>query len=87
MHHTSYVEALSRRLATTHLSTLARMRVKEKQVLIDKDPTENSDPLQGLTEHKLVTKANEALAEMTLEWQAAPVNPEWSAQRSFKTEE
>jgi len=62
------------------------MWVKEKQVLIDKDPTANSDPLQGLTEHKLVTKANEALAEMTLEWQAAPANPEWSVRRSFEME-
>jgi len=46
----------------THLSTLARMQVKEKQLLVDKDPTVNSNPIQGLTEHELVAK------EEALKW-------------------
>ena len=64
-YHPSYAEALSCHLPMTHLSTLARTWVKEKQVLIDKNPTANSDPIQGLTECELVTKANEALTAMT----------------------
>ena len=57
-HHASYVEALNHHLPPIHLSTLARKRVKEKQVLVDKEPTANTDPLQDLTKCKLVAKAN-----------------------------
>jgi len=34
----TYVEALSRKLPALHLSTLTWTRIKERQVLIDKDP-------------------------------------------------
>jgi len=37
MTHIMYADAVGSCLPTTHLSTLARMRVKEKQVLVNKD--------------------------------------------------
>jgi len=42
---------------------LSRSQVKERQVLIDRDPTDISH-LQDLTKHELVAKANKALARM-----------------------
>jgi len=69
------MEALSYCLPPTHLSTLARTSVKEKQVLVDKEPTVSSDPLQDLTECKLVTKTNEALTVMTTQVAGHPSNP------------
>jgi len=69
------MEALSYCLPPTHLSTLARTRVKEKQLLVDKEPTASSDPLQDLTKCKLVNKANEALMVMTTRVAGLPSDP------------
>jgi len=56
----TYAEALNRQLPATHLSMLTRMQIKEKQVLIDKDLSAETNQLSDLTEFKLVAKANEA---------------------------
>ena len=58
----TYVDVLNIHLPSTHQSPLARSWIKNRQVLIDWDASEGSNHLQGLTEHKLVTKANEAIA-------------------------
>src|SRR5882724_9990038 len=51
---TTYVEALSRKLPASHLSTLMQTRVKERQVLIDKDPATATNHLAKITKHELV---------------------------------
>jgi len=56
--HTTYVDVLNSHLPSTHQSTLTRSRIKNRQVLIDRDASEGCNLLQGLTECELVTKAN-----------------------------
>jgi len=60
----TYADALNSRLPTTHLSTLSRTGVREKQVLVDKDLAAETSQLQDLSEQELVAKANEALESM-----------------------
>jgi len=52
----TYADALNRWLPAAHLSTLVRGQVKDRQVLIDKDPVSQSNQLAGLNERKLVAK-------------------------------
>jgi len=57
-----YVADLNNRLPSTHPSLLARMRLRERQVLIDKYPQAGSNHLDVLNEQELVAKANEAIS-------------------------
>ena len=58
----SYAAALNSSLPSTHPSTLARTRLRERQVLIDRDPQADSNHLDALNERELVDKANEAIS-------------------------
>jgi len=69
------VEALSRKLPALHLSMLVQTWIKERQVLIDKDTATATNHLAELTKHKLVMKANEALAHMATQLPHSPPNP------------
>jgi len=60
----TYTDVLNRQLPAAHLSTLARGWVKDRQVLIDKDPVAELNQLACLNECELVAKANEALTHM-----------------------
>jgi len=60
----SYVEVLGTQLPLVHPNTLTRTKARERQVLIDKDPLVNTTHLEMLTEHKLITKANEAISKV-----------------------
>ena len=62
--HATYSKALNRQLPAAHLSMLTRMLINERQVLIDKDPSAETNQLSDLTECELVAKANEALMHM-----------------------
>jgi len=46
----TYAEALNNQLPASHLSTLARSRIKERQVLIDTDPSIEPNSIGDLTE-------------------------------------
>jgi len=70
-----YTDTLNRWLPSDHLSTLARAGVKERQVLIDKDPVVKQNHLDGLNEQELVAKANEALAYMADQLPQSPSQP------------
>jgi len=61
---TTYASVLGSCLPVAHQSTLARARVRDHLVLIDKDPAVTTNNLDELTEKELVTKANEALDKM-----------------------
>ena len=61
----TYAKILSSCLPLVHPNTLARSRVRERQVLVDKDPLVTTNHLETLSEHELVAKANEAIAKMT----------------------
>jgi hypothetical protein len=63
----SYAAAASRQLPLSHPSTLARSRVRECQVLIDKNPNSEAYQLADLNERELVAKANEAMELMCKE--------------------
>jgi len=52
---------------------LTRSQVKERQVLIDKDPAAESNQLAALNKYKLVGKANEALTHMATQLSQGPV--------------
>jgi len=69
----TYADVLNRQLPVAHLSTLARGRVKDRQVLIDKDPAAESNQLAGLNERELVAKANEAITHMVTKLQQGPL--------------
>jgi len=62
--HTTYTEVLKIQLPTTHLGMISRTQFKERQVLINKDPSVDTSQLQDLTEHELLAKANKALMTM-----------------------
>jgi len=62
--HVTYAEVLNSWLPTTHLSMLARMQIIDRQVLIDRDMTMDTNHLHCLTEWELVAKANEVLLHM-----------------------
>src|SRR5882724_484086 len=47
---TTYAEALNNRLPASHLSTLTRSRIKERQVLIDTNPSTEPNNIGDLTE-------------------------------------
>ena len=57
----SYATALKGNIPILHQSILACARAKSCQILIDNDPTANSNPLMELNKHELVMKANIAL--------------------------
>ena len=59
------MEALNNWLLTAYLSMLARLRIRERQVLVDKDPSAGYNHLAKPAELKLVAKANEAIVKMT----------------------
>ena len=61
---TSYIATLNTRLPSMHSSTLARTQVRERQVLIDKDPQVDLNQLNTLNKWELVAKANEAILGM-----------------------
>ena len=46
---TMYAEALNNQLLALHLSTLTRSRVKERQILIDSDPSTEPNHIGELT--------------------------------------
>ena len=71
----TYAEVLSRKLPALHLNMLVQTQIKERQVLIDKDPAAMTNHLAELTEHELVMKANEALAHMATQLPHSPPNP------------
>src|SRR5882724_5073882 len=71
----SYADALNRRLLPAHLSTLARSRVRQRQVLIDKDPAADLNQLDGLNEQELVAKANKAIGNMAAQLPQGPTVP------------
>ena len=77
----TYVEAVNRRLPPSHLSMLARSRIQGKQVLVNKDPEVASNQLDGLNEHELVAKADEAIRHMSAQLQQGPVEPRRSGPR------
>jgi len=66
---------LNNHLLAAHLSTLTRSQVKDRQVLIDKDPAAKSNQLAALNERELVAKANEAIAHMTAQLPQGPTEP------------
>jgi len=68
----TYADTVNRHLPAAHLSTLARSRVKDRQVLIDKDPAAELNQLVALNERELVAKANEAIARMTSQLSQGP---------------
>src|SRR5882724_5579664 len=72
---TTYMESLSRKLPALHLSTLLWTHIKERQVLIDKDPAATMNHLAELTERELVEKENEALACMATQLPHSPLDP------------
>jgi len=49
-HIATYADALNSHLPTAHLSTLAKTRVRERQVLIERDPTIETNHMQALME-------------------------------------
>lgn len=60
----SYAAAASKQLPLSHPTNLARARIQERQIVIDKDPSAPSDNLEDLTERELVAKANETIEMM-----------------------
>jgi len=68
----TYAEVLNRHLPAAHISTLTRSQVKDRQVLIDKDPVAESNQLAALNKHELVAKANKAIACMTTQLSQGP---------------
>ena len=71
----TYADAVSSGLPALHLSTLARSRVKERQVLVDRDPSAGVNHLPELNERELVAKANEALTKMSTHLTQGPPDP------------
>jgi len=61
---TSYAAALNTKLPSMHSSMLARTWVRERQVLIDKDPQADLNQLDTLNELELVAKENKAILGM-----------------------
>jgi len=61
----SYAEALSARLPLVHPNTLAQYWIRERQVLVDRDPGVVATQLEVLNECELVVKANEAIVAIT----------------------
>jgi len=61
---TTYTEALSRHLPLVHPNTLARTCIRERQVLVDKDPLVSTNHLDMLSKCKLIANANEAMVKM-----------------------
>ena len=49
--------------------------MKDRQVLIDKDPAAESNQLAGLNECELVAKANEAITHMVTKLPQGPPEP------------
>ena len=49
--------------------------MKERQVLIDKDPAAKLNQLAALNEHELVAKANKALTHMAAQLSQGPAEP------------
>ena len=74
--HVSYADALNRQLLAAHLSTLTRSQVKERQVLIDKDPAAKLNQLVTLNECKLVAKAR--LTRLSHIWPLSCLKGLWS---------
>ncbi|KAF8515673.1 hypothetical protein JB92DRAFT_3114809 [Gautieria morchelliformis] len=69
----TYAAALKGAVPLAHLNTLARVKVRRRQILIDKDPGTELNPFKELTERELVAKVNEAVEYMdTLEEGEAP---------------
>ena len=62
---TSYAEALSAQLPLAHPNTLAWYQIRERQVLVDRDPRAVASQLEVLNECQLVAKANEAIVAIT----------------------
>jgi len=60
----SHAEALGTWLPLAHPNTLARMQVRERQMLMDEDLLVNTNHLETLSECELVTKANEAIVKL-----------------------
>jgi len=54
---------------------LTRMWIKERQVLIDKDPSAETNHLCELTEHELVARAYDAFAWMATQLPHRPAEP------------
>ena len=71
----TYVDTVNRHLAAAHLSTLARSQVKDRKVLIDKDPAAKLNQLVALNECELVAKANEAITRMSSQLSQGPTEP------------
>ena len=61
---TYFVADLNTRLPSRHPSMLARMQMRERQVLIDKDPQVGSNQIKVLNKWELVAKANKAISGM-----------------------
>jgi len=58
-----------------HLSMLVQTQIKERLVLVDKDLAVATNHLAELTEHELVTKANEDLSQMAMQLPHSPPDP------------
>jgi len=55
-----------------HPIILARMRVRERQILVDRDPSVTSKHISDLNEWELVVKVNEALTKMITQQDQGP---------------
>lgn len=71
-------------LPAEHTTTLARINIRQKQVLIDKAPGTSTNGLETLTEEELVKKAKTALTMMGLEAGDAPEGTRFRGARKLK---